>query len=212
MKKYILLGLILTLGLVPTLAQTKLSPRDILDRTAQRLQTAGGIKANFTTTIFEKTLPKDIINGTMDMMGEKYVLKTEAVCTWFNGRDQWNLIHDTKEVSLVTPTDQELQSSSPLAFISIYKQGFNLTTKTAELRGRKVWEVTMKPKKRKAEPSVIIVSIDQQTFDPLCIRIRNNGDWTRISINDFHSGAGLTPEHFNFPAKDYPSFEVIDMR
>lgn len=212
MKKYIVFALFMAIYSISAIAQTKLTPRDILDRTAQRLNTKGGIKATFTTTVYEKTLPKDIITGTMDMLGEKYVLKTEAVCTWFNGKDQWNLIYDTKEVSLVTPTQEELQTSSPIAFAGMYKQGFNLSSKSAELRGRKVWEVTMKPQKRKAEPSVITISIDKETFDPLCIRIRNNGDWTRISIDNFNSNAGLTLKDFTYPAAQYPDFDVIDMR
>ena len=116
------------------------------------------------------------------------------------------------EVTLSSPTPEELQASSPMAFIGIYKQGFNLSYKKAELRGRKVWDVSLKPKKRGQEPSVIIISIDSKTFDPMCIRIRNKKDWTRISINDFKSGAGLPIGHFNYPAKEYPDYEIIDMR
>jgi hypothetical protein len=146
MKKYIVFALFMAFYNISAIAQTKLTPRDILDRTAERLNTKGGIKATFTTTVYEKTLPKDIITGTMDMLGEKYVLKTEAVCTWFNGKDQWNLIHDTKEVSLVTPTQEELQTSSPIAFAGMYKQGFNLSSKSAKMCENSVMNQTCQEK------------------------------------------------------------------
>ena len=70
----------------------------------------------------------------------------------------------------------------------------------------------MRPEKTKQEPSSIVISIDQETYTPMCLRIRNNGDWTRISINDFSTRSSLPDEHFNFPSQDYPNYEVIDMR
>lgn len=213
MNKAIILSLILSLcSISSTFAQKKPSPRDILDRTTERLMTTRGISAKFTTTLFQGTTPQETINGTIDIQGQKYTMKTQSVCTWFNGKDQWTLIPANKEVSLVTPTQEEIQVSSPTAFMQIYKHGFNISSKTATLRGRKVWEVTMRPNKRKQEPSSIVVSIDKETYDPLCIRIRNNGDWTRISITDFKVNTNLSEADFEFQSKEYPDFEIIDMR
>lgn len=193
-------------------AQEKLTPREILDRTSEKMMAKGGVSANFETTIFQGTTPQDNITGSIDMLGEKYVLKTSAICTWYNGKDQWNLIQDNKEVTLVEPTPDELQVASPNAFLTIYKEGFNLSTQKAELRGRNIYDISLKPKKRKQEPSVIIISVDQETFYPMCIRVRNQGNWTRFSINDLKVGANLTDSHFNYPAQAYPEYELIDMR
>lgn len=212
MKKIVIMLLAVTLANTPSVAQEKLSALSILDRTSERMLTPGGISANFTTTMFQGTQPQETISGTIDILGEKYVMKTPGISTWFNGTDQWSLIAGNGEVTLSSPTPEELQASSPMAFIGIYKQGFNLSYKKAELRGRKVWDVSLKPKKRGQEPSVIIISIDSKTFDPMCIRIRNKKDWTRISINDFKSGAGLPVGHFNYPANEHPEYEIIDMR
>lgn len=212
MKKIVLILMAAMLFGVSSVAQEKLSARSILDRTAERMLASGGISANFTTTAFQGSRPQETINGTIDIYGEKYVMKTPAVCTWFNGKDQWNLIVGNGEVNLASPTPEELQVSSPMAFIGIYKQGFNLSSKKTVLRGRKVWEVSLKPKESSQEPSVIIISIDSETYDPMCIRIRNKKDWTRISINGFKTGVGLSANHFNFPAQEYPEYEIIDMR
>lgn len=212
MKRTIIILSVCILGSMATVAQDKLSPREILDRTSEAMQGMGAITASFTTTTFLGTTPQDSISGTMDVLGEKYVMKTPEMSTWFNGRDQWNLVNSNNEVTLVTPNEDELQVASPMAFLGIYKKGFNLSSKNAELRGRKIWDVTLRPKKRKQEPSIITISIDRQTFVPMCIRIRNEGNWTRISIADFKSGANLSASHFNYPAEEYPLFEVIDMR
>ncbi len=193
-------------------AQGKLSTREILDRTAERMQTEGGVSAKFTTTTFQGTMPQEEITGTLQMLGDKYFMDTPSIRTWFDGKSQWTLLTDNKEVNLVTPTEEELQASSPTAFLSLYKQGFRLSHEADMLRGKKVWNVTLRPKKRGQEPSRIIVSIEQGTFLPLCLRIRNEGNWARISISDINTNAGLTDATFHFPASQYPDYEIIDMR
>lgn len=188
----------------------KMSAMQILDRTASRMKQDGGICASFTTTTFQGTVPSEVINGKISILGEKYVMQTPFMSTWFDGTHQWNLIEENKEVSVTEPTQEELQVSSPTAFMSMYKQGFNLSVKTASLRGKQVWEVTLRPKKRKQEPSTIVLSIDKQTFYPMCLRIRNEGNWTRISIDNFKTSCHLSDKDFAFPAKDYPQYEVIE--
>lgn len=211
MKKIITLSIALTLTSAMVSAQ-KLSPKEILDRTAERMQTKGGISANFTTTTFIGTTPSETLSGTLSMLGDKYVMTTPSMQTWFNGKEQWTLMLENKEVNLVTPTEEELQVSSPTAFLTMYKQGFNLSYNKSTLRGRNTWDITLRPKKRGQEPSRIVVSIDQETFTPMCLRILNEGNWTRISITDLNFNAGLSDVKFQFPVQQYPGYEVIDMR
>ncbi len=212
MKKLLIILFTAFAGNLYSPAQKDMSPREILDRTAEHLTKSGGMTANFSTTAFKGTTPQDSISGSIDLLGQKYVMKTTAICTWFDGQNQWNMMAGNEEVTLVSPTNEELQATSPLAFMNIYKQGFNLSSKKSELRGIKTWDVTLKPKKKGQEPSVITVSIDRQTFTPLCIRVRNQGNWMRISIKDFKKGIHFGNEHFKFPAAKYPGHEIIDMR
>ncbi len=212
MKRFLIVFFSLVIASTAVVAQDKLSPKEILDRTAKYLQTNGGVSAKFTTTTFKGSTPSEVITGTLSMHGNKYIMSTTSLKTWFDGKDQWTLNPNSKEVNLVTPTEEELQVSSPTAFLSLYKQGFNLSSDKSTLRGRKIWDVTLRPKQRKQEPSRIIVSIDQETFEPMCLRIRNEGNWTRISISEVNTNAGLTDAQFKFPATQYPDYEIIDMR
>lgn len=206
----LLTTIVLSLFCSTSFAQKKLSTREILDKTAQVMKQDGGIKAKFVTTLFQGTTPKDEVSGDIKLLGEKYVMSTESMSTWFDGSKQWNLIYENREVTVTTPTPEELQASSPTLFIDLYQEGFKLSHKNASLRGREVWEVTLKPENRKQEPSVIVISIDKQNYYPLCLRIRNNGDWTRISISDFTPSAGLNKNDFSYPAQEYPQYEVIE--
>ncbi|MCM1372281.1 MAG: outer-membrane lipoprotein carrier protein LolA [Bacteroides sp.] len=212
MSKIIVLFLTFTFTTVMVIAQNKLSPKEILDNTAERMQAKGGIRASFTTTTFIGTTPHETINGTLDMLGNKYVMTTPSMQTWFNGKDQWTLVPENKEVNLVTPTDEELQVSSPTAFLTLYKHGFHLSSNKGMLRGHKIWDITLRPKKSGQEPSRIVISIDQETFTPMCLRIRNEGNWTRISITDLNFNANLSDAQFQFQPQKYPDYEIIDMR
>jgi hypothetical protein len=70
----------------------------------------------------------------------------------------------------------------------------------------------MRAQDKKLEPSIVIVNVNQSTYEPMKLRVRHNGDWTQIDIKTYKVGVNFSPEHFNFPAKDYPKCEVIDMR
>lgn len=193
-------------------AQEKLSAKEILDKTSMAINNSNGFNAKFTTTTFDGTTPANTFAGTLDVKGEKYIMKTDAISVWFNGQEQWTLMPDNNEVSLMTPTPEEMQVSSPMSFTTIYKQGFKLSKDSGTLRNRKVWNITMLPKDRKQEPSKITVTIDQQTYLPLCLRVRNNGDWTRISITDIDTNTNFSDSHFTFPTSDYPEYKIIDLR
>lgn len=193
-------------------AQEKLSAKEILDKTSMVINNSNGFNAKFTTTTFDGTTPANTFAGTLDVKGEKYIMKTDAISVWFNGQEQWTLMPGNNEVSLMTPTPEEMQVSSPMSFTTIYKQGFKLSKDSGTLRNRKVWNITMLPKDRKQEPSKITVTIDQQTYLPLCLRVRNNGDWTRISITDIDTNTNFSDSHFTFPTSDYPEYKIIDLR
>ena len=193
-------------------AQEKLSAKEILDKTSMAINNSNGFNAKFTTTTFDGTTPINTFAGILDVKGEKYIMKTDAISVWFNGQEQWTLMPGNNEVSLMTPTPEEMQVSSPMSFTTIYKQGFKLSKDSGTLRNRKVWNITMLPMDRKQEPSKITVTIDQQTYLPLCLRVRNNGDWTRISITDIDTNTNFSDSHFTFPTSDYPEYKIIDLR
>ena len=186
------------------------TPMQILDKTAAKIEQSNGISGTFTLTAFEGTTVRDKVTGTMQIKGQMYLLKTPQITTWYNGQKMWTLMQGSDEVSLTIPTPEELQKSSPIAFLKVYKKGYKLSSKTATLRGKDTWEVTLKSKK-KGTPHTIIVNIDKQTSLPMCIRINENGQWTRISANNLNTNRQLTPAQFSFPSKDYPNVQVIEL-
>lgn len=193
-------------------AQKSLTATQILDKTSAAMRCDGGLTATFSTHQ-EGGIPSsanDKVYGSISIMGERYIIRTPSVSTWYNGKKQWTLVEENREVSVTTPTAEELQVSSPTAFLDMYKSGFNLSAKSTMLGKKTVWEVSLRPKKKGQEPSLIIVSIDKEKYYPLQLRIRNEGEWTSISTTGFKAHAGLSAKDFSFPAKDYPGYEILE--
>ena len=212
MKKIFIFAILLLTAIMPIMAQNTTSASDILEKTSKRIQSNGILSANFVLTTNENTTNEGTVLGTIYMKGQKYMLKTTSASTWFNGKDQWTLLAGDNEVNLVTPTQDELQTSSPSAFLNLYKYGYALSVKATELRSKPSWEVTMTAKSKKQEPSKIIVIIDKKTYDILNLRVCSNGTWTRISISDIKTNTALTEAVFTFPANEYKDCQIIDMR
>ncbi|MBQ5392809.1 MAG: hypothetical protein IIU52_03135, partial [Bacteroidaceae bacterium] len=161
MRKSISLFLVCLMAPIMLFAQTKLSPNQILDATSQKIYSAKGIHATFATTVHQGTSSEHVLDGTFDILATKYLIQTTAACTWFNGKELWNHIIGSDEVTLVTPTPEEIISSSPLAFLNIYQKGYNLVSKNVTINGKKAWEITMRAQDKKLEPSIVIVNVNQ---------------------------------------------------
>lgn len=209
--KRTLFTILLTAIAVACLAQDKPTPMALLDKTHAILSQGGGVTGQFTATTFQGTSPQNTTSGTMSMMGQKYVLKTPDMSTWYNGKKQWTMIAGTDEVNVTVPTTAELSQSSPGAYLSLYKQGYKLSIKGTTLRNRKAWDVTMKARSKKQQPSQVVVTIDAQTNHPMCIRVKYRNDWSRISIQNLRTNNKLNARDFEFPASQYPGVEIINI-
>lgn len=110
MKRTYLLVLILFLS-VSLSAQKDKQAREILDKTANALQQAGGIRATFGGTG----------NGTLLLKGNRFYLNSGGIQSWFDGKTQWSYLESSEEVNVSNPTPEELQTINPYALLSIYK-------------------------------------------------------------------------------------------
>ncbi|MCF0183352.1 MAG: hypothetical protein HUK01_03340 [Bacteroidaceae bacterium] len=185
----------------------------MLDKTAQRLEQSKGAKARFELTNFEGDTENGRTEGSIEMDGSRFHLSTPDMQTWFDGTTQWSMFEGSGEVNIQVPTEEELARMNPYAFIALYRSGFRMKMKKeVALRGTMTYEVTLTSKDSKSELQTIIVNIDRQTFDPLCIRMKSKTNWVRLSIRNLSLGHSFSPKDFAFPYAKYPNVEVIDLR
>ena len=114
MRKYIFSVLIALLSL-PVIAQQQQSQaKAVLDKTAEAFRKAGGVKADFIIKSVTNGLVEGSESGTIQLKGEKFVLKASEVITWFDGKTQWSYVVRNDEVNVSNPTQEELQQINPI--------------------------------------------------------------------------------------------------
>ena len=214
MRKYIFSVLIALLSL-PVIAQQQSQAKVILDKTAEAFRKAGGVKADFTVKAVTNGLVEGAENGTIQLKGEKFVLKTSDIITWFDGKTQWSYVTKNDEVNVRNPTQEELQQINPYTFLYMYQKGFSYKLGTVKVyQGKAVWEVILTANDKKQELESITLYVTKSTYEPVYIQLQQRGQKTRneITVTAYQTGLDYADHVFTFDRKAYPTAEVIDLR
>lgn len=214
MRKYIFSVLIALLSL-PVIAQQQSRAKVILDKAAEAFRKAGGVKADFTVKTVTNGLVEGVENGTIQLKGEKFVLKMSDIITWFDGKTQWSYVTRNDEVNVSNPTQEELQQINPYTFLYMYQQGFSYKLgATGTYRGKTVWEVVLTARDKKRELEHITLFVTKDTYEPLYISLQQRGQQTRneITVTSYQTKRNYADQVFMFDKKQYPGAEVIDLR
>lgn len=212
MKALKLLLLAVVALLLTTTAQAQ-TAKQVLDKTAAKLKSAGGLQASFSATSFTGTTEAGSTSGTICVQGNKFKLTAGNGTTWFNGKTQWSLLKGNDEVYISTPTAAELQSVNPYTFINLYQSGYKLSMKSTTYNGKACYEVTMNAQSKKSSISRMVVLIDKSSYYPQNVRIKqSNGNWIRLRVSSLATGKQWAANFFEFSKKDYPQVQLIDLR
>ena len=202
MRKYIFSVLIALLSL-PVIAQQQQSQaKAVLDKTAEAFRKAGGVKADFIIKSVTNGLVEGAESGTIQLKGEKFVLKASEVITWFDGKTQWSYVVRNDEVNVSNPTQEELQQINPYTFLYMYQKGFSYKLGTVKTYGGKaVWER-------------ITLYVTKNTYEPLYILLQQRDQQTRneITVTGYQTRLNYADSIFSFDKKQYPNAEIIDLR
>lgn len=194
---------------IPMVAQQP-DARDILDRAADAFRREGGVKITFSVRA-----PEENTNGSIRLKGDKFLLETEGVTTWFDGRTQWSYLASSDEVNVSEPTPEELQSINPYSWLSLYKQDYKLkVAKTGNASDDTAYKVVMNATKRSQDMQCIILYIEKGSFRPLKLSMvqRGSKDAAVVFINSYQTGKNYDDSLFVFDRKAYPTAELVDLR
>ena len=193
MKRTYLLVLILFLS-VSLSAQKDKQAREILDKTTNALQQAGGIRATFGGTG----------NGTLLLKGNQFYLNSGGIQSWFDGKTQWSYLESSEEVNVSNPTPEELQTINPYALLSIYKNGYNYKyAGTKSRNGKQGFEVILTPENKQDITSITLFV--SQTYQPLYIKVeQNNKSANEIIVTSYQTNQPLDNATFKFDKKEIP--------
>lgn len=208
MKKLIYLFL----AFFPSVIIQAQDAKSILDATAASIRKLGATEVSFEATSFEGTTPIQTMQGRMSLDGNKFLLESKGLTVWYNGNTQWSYLHSGSEVNITEPTPEELQQVNPYAFMDVYKDGYKLAAKKSKLHGKETYEIQLKATSKGKPADIIYVDVLRSDYTPLCIRIKQGKDWSRISLKKISGHQKFPTSHFTFIASEYPNLELIDLR
>lgn len=175
--------------------------KQVLDKTAATVSNKAGASASFTIKGNNMNA-----SGTIAIKGKKFHASTPQATIWFDGKTQWTYMKDNDEVNVSNPTEAELAAINPYNFIYMYKKGY---TYTMTKKGAN-FEVHLKATDKKGINEMYII-INQKSYTPSQIRMKQQKGWTTIDIKNFKK-TNIADGTFRFNSKDFPSAEVIDLR
>ena len=206
-KLYGWIGLLWMLGwLMPACAQDG-GARDILRRAADAFRRSGGVSASFSVRS-----PEGNSTGVIRLRGEKFVLEAGGMTTWFDGHTQWTYLSESDEVNISEPTDEELQTLNPYAWLSLYDRGYDL--KLLPAGASDIYKVEMVARSPEAQVSRLVLWLDKSGLQPVkfSLTLAGSVEPTEITVGNYRTGQTYADAMFAFNPREYPTAEVIDLR
>lgn len=206
MKNYILkitLFLALAFSAAGTcFAQNSTQARQILDKTASVLNSRNGASANFSIS----GKGSMAASGSISIKGNKFYASTPNIKVWNNGKTQWTYTKSTNEVTISTPNDAQQVSANPYKVLSLYKNGYRMTSKTVG-SNYEVHLTAMNPARSIPELYITIT----KSYHPTTIKMRQGKSWTTIRISNFRTSK-ISDATFQFSKSKCSGAEIVDLR
>lgn len=207
MRKFVgTIGCMLLCLALPVLAQQE-GARDILRRAADTFLREGGVYVSFSLRSSE-----GLSSGTLRLKGEKFVLEAGGMTTWFDGHTQWTYLPSSDEVNISEPTDEELQTLNPYAWLYLYDREYDLKSLPAETSGQ--YKIEMSARSAGVQVERLVLWLDKSGLHPVkfSLTLAGNVEPTLITVRDYRTRQPYTDAMFVFDPGEYPTAEVIDLR
>jgi len=200
--KIIILGVVLCASFALSAAEQ--SAGEVFRLGSARLKKAAAIEASFTVSHAEQKT-----TGKITVAGNKFILKTPGLSTWFDGKTQWAYSPQIAEVNVSEPTPGELAQINPLAILGTLQTGFNYR-RLSSVSGFDRIELIPK---EKGEYAKIVITFDASTHFPSeIVFTAADRSVTAIKITSIRECKKPAESAFRFDKKLYPGVEIVDLR
>lgn len=195
--------LVLMSAVMPAYA---INASQVLDRAASSLAKSKGVTAAYTLVSGSARQ-----SGSIKSKGKKFVITAGGVTTWYDGHTQWNLNAASGEVTVSTPTAQELASGNPYLLVTSYKTHYTLKPLKSKIPG--TYAIQLSPKSAQNPVKQAVIYIRSSDYMPCRLDVTpRKGSVTSVMITSIKKGVSLADSDFVFPKSRYPKVEVIDLR
>jgi len=219
---YILLLFTLSTGISVALAQknpAEEKAKKILDALSKKTRAYKSIQADFTINVENKAnQTKENQNGKILLKGKKYRIETAGQVVINDTKTIHTVLKDASEVQISNAEEKEKQENAitPSNLFTIYEKGFKYEYfKEEKTKKGKLLDVVKlyptDPKKKNYH--TLIISIDKVKTEVYSFKmLGKDGTETTYTIKKFTSDAIIPEESFQFNAKNFSGYEIIDLR
>ncbi len=187
-------------------AGAKITAGAFMNEAAKTIITSKSIEASFKIESNGQTT----IIGDIAVKGEKFAITTTANSTIFNGKTQWTISSDDKEISVFEPTADEIAQINPFSVIGSYEKNYNVKLISSD---NSVAKIQLTPKKKETSIKKIVITFVTKTKLPQrMILTLDDNKVLSIGIFDVRTNADIQSSCFEVIDKNYPGYEIIDLR
>lgn len=201
--RYIIIILCVTAAIFPGFAQNASS---VLDKAVEKLKGASSVNCKFKIESAGQN-----INGTFKSSGQKFVLETPVSKTWYDGKSMWTSNSKSKEITLVNPSQSEVNEVNPFAYMNAYKSKYIVGFSKRKDKDR--YLVVLNPRNKKDDIKAVEVALNKKTMLPERFIIRDRKDnITTIYVNALSLKTTNPSSLFQCPVASLRDYELVDLR
>jgi len=211
MLKYILSIFLFTNSIFIINAQQNLDAEQVINKFVDSFRTEA-IRSGFTLKVSEKNgVNSQQFSGTIVLRANQFMLETDDLKVWFNGKTQWAYLKESNEVSITEPTAEEVAATNPIAIISAFKSVSNIQFSKLKSQTNHIIELT--PKKKDTDFSKVEIQLHKSTGNLQSINIQyKNGIINNLTFNNFQKNVAVNPETFVFDKGKFKGAFTNDLR
>lgn len=195
-------------------AQTDKKAKLILDNASAKFKKTPA-KVNFTMLIEDtKSEKKEKIQGDVIFKADKFKLTVPKVVSYFDGKTQYVFTPKNNEVSVSTPTKQELEEVNPAMILSTYSKNASVQFSLDNKKELTYHIIDVFPDfKLKKSYYKSIIKINKKTLDLVSVKVlTQSGVHTLFQVNSIDTKGKYDDSFFVFDFKANPKVLLNDLR
>lgn len=208
-KNIVIAALFAFIGIVNISAQNTARAVQILDNIIG-LSKTNAVKTGFVLSSKSNGANSLVMNGTFLMKGNKFVLKSNQMDVYFDGKTQWAYQKKVNEIDITNPTEKELSQTNPMAILSTFK---NKSTVSLVKSSGSTNIIQLISKVGNSDIKKIIVTVNKSNNYPLSIQLTDKkGTVSTLSLSRFQTNVKVSDSAFVLNEKSYKDAEINDLR
>ncbi len=181
------------------------SATQVLDKAIAVFNNSQGITADYVITAGQGSSA-----GKIDMCGNKFRIVSDDMICWYDGTSQWTYSTISDEVSVTTPTLEEMQMSNPYIAITTLKKTCHIYKAYTQIEG--FYTLKLVPKDDQSIKQ-ILVYLENNTYNVSKVYFEMmDGNNYRTVISNYKT-TRFSDGIFNYDKTMVPAgTEVVDLR